>query len=56
MFKNERSKLENNRNDKNVFFPTGDDISQLFKVSTKKFKIKGLIVHTLITEERSIGL
>ena len=23
---------------KNVFFPTGNDISQLFKVSAKKFK------------------
>ena len=34
---------------KNVFFPTGNDISQLFKVSAKKFKKKGLIVHTLLT-------
>ena len=33
---------------KNVFFPTGNDILQLFKVSAKKFKKKGLIVHTLI--------
>ena len=33
---------------KNVFFPTGNDISQLFEVSAKKFKRKGLIVHTLI--------
>ena len=32
----------------NVFFPTGNDILQLFKVFAKKFKKKGLIVHTLI--------
>ena len=29
---------------KNVFFPTENDISQLFKVPAKKFKNKGLIV------------
>ena len=33
---------------KNVFFPRGNDISQLFKVSAKKFKKKCLIVHTLL--------
>ena len=32
----------------NVFFPTGNDISQITKVSAKKFKGKGLIVHTLL--------
>ena len=35
---------------KNVFFPTGNDISQLFKVSTKKFKKKRLIAHTLLLD------
>ena len=29
-------------------FRAGNDISQLFKVSAKNFKKKGLIVHTLI--------
>ena len=38
--------------EKNVFFPTGIDISQLFKVSAKKFKKKGLIVRTLLPESR----
>ena len=28
--------------------PTGNDILQLFKVSAKKFKRKGLIVHALL--------
>ena len=46
--KNGRSNLENNRNNKNVFFLTCNDISQLFKASAKKFKKKGLIVHTLL--------
>ena len=35
---------------KNVFFSTGNDILQLFKVSAKKFKKKGLIVHTLLKD------
>ena len=30
---------------KNVFFPTGNDNSQLFKVSAKKSRKKGLIAH-----------
>ena len=33
---------------KNVFFPTGNDMLQLFKVSAKKFKKKGLIVQILV--------
>ena len=45
---NGRSNLENNQMIKNVLFLTGNDISQLFKVSAKKFKKKGLIVHTLV--------
>ena len=49
--KNGRSNLENNRNDKNVFYRTGNDILQLFKVSAKKFKKKGLIVHTLLLQK-----
>ena len=48
--KNGRSNLENNRNDKNVFYRTGNDILQLFKVSAKKFKKKGLIGHTLLLD------
>ena len=32
---------------KNVFFSTGNDILQLFKVSAKKLKKKGFMVHTL---------
>ena len=46
--KNGQSNLEKIIMIKNVFFPTGNDISQLFKVSAKKSKKKGLIVHTLI--------
>ena len=37
----------------NVFFQTGNDILQLFKVSAKKFKKKGPIVYTLISAESS---
>ena len=42
--------------EKNVFFPTGNDISQLFKVSAKKFKRKGLKVHTLLISVKIIHM
>ena len=46
--KDGRSNLENNRIDKKCIFPTGNHISQLFKVFAKKFKKKGLIVRVMI--------
>ena len=47
--KNGRSNLKNNQNYARCFFPTGNDISQPFKVSVKEVKKKGPIVHTLVT-------
>ena len=49
--KNWRSNLENNQNDKKCLFPTGNDISQPFKLSPKKFTRKGFIVNTLLKHE-----
>ena len=40
---------------KNVFFPTGNAISQLFKVYAKKFKKKGLIIQILLEGNLFLG-
>ena len=38
--KNGRSNLEDNQNEKKIFFPTGNDVLQLFKVSARNSKKK----------------